>query len=287
MNKYLSLVKFSHTVFALPFALLGYFLGIKDHAEGFEWQTFMGVILCMVFVRSAAMAFNRYIDRDIDSMNPRTISREIPAGVIHAKAALIFTIINSVLFIITCYFINSLCFYLSPVALLVTLGYSYTKRFTFMCHVILGMGLALAPVGAYVAATGTFSLVTILYGVAVLFWVAGFDIIYALQDDQFDREHKLHSMPADFGRSKALWFSNVLHILSAVMIITNAYLLFNNDPDRLLVWVAAAAFVGSLIYQHRIISAEDLSRVDQAFFMTNGIASMVFCTLMIINTCFF
>ena len=284
MNKYLSLVKFSHTIFALPFALLGFFLGIQGDDHVFTWRIFIGVLLCMVFVRSAAMAFNRYIDRDIDSINPRTVSREIPAGVISAQSALFFTILNVVLFIITCYFINTLCFFLSPIAVLITLGYSYTKRFTYLCHVILGMGLALAPVGAYVAVTGMFSLVPILYGFAVLFWVAGFDIIYALQDDDFDRNHNLHSIPADLGRDKGLMLSSAFHVISALLIIANAYLLFeSSDTFYILVWVAALIFVGSLYYQHRLVSTTDLSKVNQAFFLTNGIASLVFGAIMIVE----
>lgn len=287
MNKYLSLVKFSHTIFALPFALLGFFLGIQSDEHVFTWQIFVAVLLCMIFVRSAAMAFNRYIDRDIDAINPRTVTREIPAGVISAQSALFFTILNVVLFIITCYFINTLCFYLSPIAVLITLGYSYTKRFTYLCHVILGMGLALAPVGAYVAVTGMFSLVPVLYGFAVLFWVSGFDIIYALQDDEFDRSHKLHSIPADLGRDKGLMLSSLFHVISAVLILANAYLLYSSgEPFSYIVWIAAIVFLGSLYYQHRLVSTTDLSKVNQAFFMTNGIASLVFGALMIIEMVF-
>lgn len=154
MKQYLSLVKFSHTIFALPFALLGFFLATLEVAQGVSWRLFLLVLLCMVFARSAAMAFNRYLDRDIDGVNPRTAQREIPAGIISPRAALIFVLINCLLFIITTWFINPLCFYLSPVALAVVLGYSYTKRFTFLCHFILGLGLSLAPIGAYLAAGG-------------------------------------------------------------------------------------------------------------------------------------
>ena len=154
VSKYLSLVKFSHTVFALPFAIIGFMLAVTLANEGFDWKLFVFVILCMVFARSAAMAFNRYLDRDIDKDNPRTAVREIPAGAISANSALGFVILTSALFVATTWFINPLCFFLSPVALLVVLGYSYTKRFTFLCHLVLGLGLSLAPIGAYLAVTG-------------------------------------------------------------------------------------------------------------------------------------
>ncbi|RME06912.1 MAG: 4-hydroxybenzoate octaprenyltransferase, partial [Bacteroidetes bacterium] len=187
MKKYLSLVKFAHTVFAMPFALLGYFLAVQLPDRHFDWKLLLLVVLCMVFARNAAMAFNRYLDRNIDKANPRTATREIPAGVISPQSALWFVILNAAGFIATTWFINSLCFLLSPVALLVILGYSFTKRFSALCHLVLGMGLALAPVGAYIAVTGSFATLPVLYGFAVLFWVSGFDIIYALQDDEFDR----------------------------------------------------------------------------------------------------
>ncbi len=281
MKKYLDLVKFSHTVFALPFALVGFTLGMIAVEYRFEWRSFLGVVGCMVFARSAAMAFNRYLDRDIDKLNPRTAVREIPAGAIEPRAALIFTLVNAVLFIATCWIINPLCFYLSPIALLITLGYSYTKRFTFLCHVVLGLGLALAPVGAYIAVTAEFSLESIIYGIGVLTWVSGFDIIYALQDDAFDRDHGLHSMPADFGRDRALMFSKSLHIITALAFVVNGYLLYHQSGVAWLVILATLTFIISLIIQHRLVSKDDLSRVDQAFFMTNGISSVLYGILII------
>ena len=194
MKNYLSLVKFSHTIFALPFALIGFFIAIGVHGYDFKWTTFIYVILCMVFARSAAMAFNRYVDRKIDKANERTANvREIPNGTIKPTSALVFVIINCVLFIATTYFINPLCFYLSPIALLVVLGYSYTKRFTALCHLVLGIGLGLAPIGAYLAVTGAFDWLPLYFSFAVLFWVSGFDIIYALQDESFDKQQQLHS----------------------------------------------------------------------------------------------
>ncbi len=160
VKSYLSLIKFSHTIFAMPFALIGYVIGIKIFNFQFSIFNFSLVLLCMVFARSAAMAFNRYLDRQFDAKNPRTAIREIPKGIISANHALIFTIASCSLFLVTCFFINKLCFYLSPVALLVVLGYSYTKRFTPLCHLILGLGLSLAPIGAYIAVTGKFDFLT-------------------------------------------------------------------------------------------------------------------------------
>src|SRR5437762_7136499 len=177
------------------------------------------IILCMIFARSAAMAFNRYLDRNFDSKNPRTAIREIPSGIISANSTLVFTVVSSFLFIITCYFINRICFFLSPVALLVVLGYSYTKRFTPLCHLILGLGLSLAPIGAYLAVTAHFSWLPVLFSLTVIFWVSGFDIIYSLQYEEFDKSQKLYSLPAWLGKSKALRISEILHAFSAACII--------------------------------------------------------------------
>ncbi len=277
MKRYLSLVKFSHTIFALPFAMIGYFIAIEQTASGVEWRILFLVLLCMVFARSAAMAFNRYLDRDIDQDNPRTKTREIPAGIISAKAALAFVLFNALAFIVTTWFINPLCFFLSPIALLVILGYSYTKRFTALCHFVLGLGLALAPVGAYLAVTGTFDLLPILYGLVVLLWVAGFDIIYALQDDQFDKNHELHSIPVWLGRHNALRLSETLHLFCALGILAAAWILGEQFPAfGWIHWVGAIIFIGLLLYQHLIVKENDLSRVNIAFFTTNGIASLIF-----------
>ena len=166
---YLSLVKFSHTIFAMPFAMIGLSLGFYDEKSKVTWLLVLAVVICMIFTRNAAMAFNRFVDKKIDAKNPRTSSREIPAGKVKSKGALLFVVVNSLLFVFTTYFINKLCFLLSPVALLVVLGYSYTKRFTSLSHLILGLGLSLAPVGAYLAIGGHFSIVPILIGLVVLF----------------------------------------------------------------------------------------------------------------------
>ncbi len=279
IKNYLSLVKFSHTIFALPFALIGFFLATQYSGFAFSWEKLGLVLLCMVLARSAAMAFNRYLDRDIDIQNERTEKREIPSGVISPQNALIFIVSCSLLFVLTTWFINPICFYLSPVALLVVLGYSYTKRFTFLCHFVLGLGLALAPVGAYLAVAGIFHILPVLYGLAVLFWVAGFDIIYALQDEAFDRSLKLHSVPVALGRERALKLSSVLHFLCALFVMTAAW----EGQFGALHWLAVLIFIILLIYQHRLVKPNDLSRVNLAFFTTNGVASVVFGSLVILD----
>lgn len=277
MKKYFSLVKFSHTIFAMPFALIGFFLAVHAKEGGRIWPVFIYVILCMVFARSAAMGFNRWLDEKYDRLNPRTAMREIPRGVVKKRNALIFVIINCILFIATTWLINPLCFYLSPIALLVILGYSYTKRFTAFCHLVLGLGLSLAPIGAYIALTGKFALLPILFSVIVLCWVSGFDIIYALQDDEFDKQHRLHSVPVWLGPEKGLAFSSILHAMAAILvIIAGIYGQF-----QWLYWLGAAMFIGMLIYQHVLVKPFDLSKVNRAFMTANGIASCVFAVFVI------
>lgn len=284
MKHYLSLITFSHTIFALPFALLGFFLASLKVGQGLNPRLFLLVLGAMIFARSAAMAFNRYLDRDIDEKNPRTIQREIPAGVIKAQSALIFVLINSLLFIGVTWLINPLCFYLSPIALLVILGYSFTKRFTFLCHFVLGLGLSLAPIGAYLAAGGGFDTIPILYSFAVLCWVSGFDIIYALQDEEFDKSLALHSVPVAMGKRRALYLSIFLHIICAVLIILAAFLLQETySAFSWLHWLASALFISLLIYQHTIVKPNDLSKVNRAFFTANGMASLIFGTLVILD----
>ncbi|MBO9593017.1 MAG: UbiA family prenyltransferase [Niabella sp.] len=298
-KNYLSLVKFSHTIFAMPFAFIGFFLGIRNtdisdqspNATGIlptMWNktvylfrekgwVFLLVLLCMIFARNAAMSFNRYLDRKYDALNPRTAVREIPAGILSARSVLWFTVLNSILFIVATYFINLICFYLSPVALLVVLGYSYTKRFTALCHLVLGLGLSLAPIGAYLAVTGVFDTLPILFSFAVLFWVSGFDIIYALQDEGFDRTNQLYSIPSVLGGKRALRVSELLHLLSATAVIAAAF----KGGFGGWYWAGVAVFVGMLIYQHSIVKATDLRRVNLAFMTANGIASVVFAVFVI------
>ena len=284
LKSYLSLVKFSHTIFALPFALVGFTLAISQDEYSFGWDKLCFVLLCMIFARSAAMAFNRYIDRDVDSANPRTAEvREIPNGTIKAKSALLFVIINAGLFIGSSYMLNSLCFYLSPIALLVILGYSYTKRFTALCHLVLGLGLSLSPIGAYLAVTASFDLLPILFSCIVLFWVGGFDIIYALQDESFDKKFNLHSIPVLLGTKNALLFARFLHVLTASVLV---YIAFNYFHNSILFYVAVFVFISLLLNQHRLVKAHDLSKINLAFFTNNGIASVIFGTLTILELLF-
>jgi 4-hydroxybenzoate polyprenyltransferase len=285
VKSYLSLIKFSHTVFALPFALVGFFLGISKINTGtLDYKILILIVLCMVFARSAAMAFNRYIDRDIDAINPRSAQREIPAGTIRPTGALLFVVINAALFIVTTFFINKLCFYLSPVALAVVLGYSLTKRFTFLCHLVLGLGLSLAPVGAFIAVTSLFGLISILFGITVLFWVAGFDIIYALQDETFDKEQKLFSIPSYFGAQKALYISKVFHFIAFLSMFFAVFLTsIHYSSQSWLTWSGFIIFTGLLVYQHSLVKYNDLSKVNMAFFTTNGMASVVFGLFYIID----
>jgi 4-hydroxybenzoate polyprenyltransferase len=279
MKKYLSLVTFSHTIFAMPFAFIGFFLAVTTTNHTFEWQKLLFMVLCMVFARNSAMAFNRYLDRDIDAKNPRTKVRDIPAGRLTAKAALTFTIINCTLFIVTTFFINRLCFYLSPLALLVVLGYSATKRFTALCHLVLGLGLSLAPIGAYLVVTGEFALLPVFFSLAVLCWVSGFDIIYALQDEDFDRTESLHSIPAWLGKVNALRLSTFLHVLSAMFIVLPVFFTAVGWPY----YLGIAFFCSMLIYQHMLVKPNDLSRVNFAFMTTNGIASVIFAVFFMID----
>jgi 4-hydroxybenzoate polyprenyltransferase len=279
MKKYLSLVTFSHTIFAMPFAFIGFFLAVTTTTHTFEWPKLVMMVLCMVFARNSAMAFNRYLDRNIDAKNPRTKVRDIPAGRISATSALTFTIANCLLFIATTYFINPLCFYLSPVALLVVLGYSATKRFTALCHLVLGLGLSLAPIGAYLVVTGEFDKLPIFFSLAVLCWVSGFDIIYALQDEDFDRAENLHSIPAYLGKVNALRLSTFLHVLSAIFIALPVFY----TQVGLLYYVGILFFCIMLTYQHLLVKPHDLSRVNFAFMTTNGIASVVFASLFLLD----
>lgn len=282
IKSYFSLVKFAHTIFAMPFALIGFFYGLKMidyHLNRPWWLLFILVILCMVFARSAAMAFNRWLDAEYDAKNPRTIIREIPGGIISKKNAMIFVIFNCIAFIISTFFINTLCFVLAPVALFVILFYSYTKRFTVLCHFILGLGLSLAPIGAYIAVTGKFAVVPVLFSLSVLFWVSGFDIIYALQDEEFDKQNNLHSIPSWMGTKKALHVSEFLHFLSAASVIAAGIM----GDFSTLYWSGVVVFAFFLFYQHTLIKPKDLSKVNKAFFSSNGIASVIFCVLVLLD----
>jgi 4-hydroxybenzoate polyprenyltransferase len=274
---YTRLVKFEHTIFALPFALIGFFLAVEHESGRLSLILLLKVVGCMVFARNSAMGFNRYLDRKFDSANPRTSGREIPAGVIAPQKALIFVVINSLFFILISWLINDLCFYLSPVALFIILSYSYTKRITPLCHFVLSAGLGLAPIGAYLAVAGQFALTPLLFSMIVFFWVSGFDIIYACQDVDFDRANNLNSIPAMTGILKALQLSLLVHVITIIFVVWAGIIL----DSGWIYWTGAVIFIGLLIYQHLIIKPNDLSRVNIAFGTTNGIASVIFAIFVI------
>ncbi len=284
LQKYLSLVTFSHTIFAMPFAILGMVIAMDQ----LDWKMPSGellrittlVVLAMITARSAAMAFNRYLDADIDAMNERTKSREIPSGVISRPRALGFTVLMSLGFVLCSLAINPLCFYLSPVALFVILFYSYTKRFTALCHIVLGLGLGLAPIGAYMAVRQSLDPGIILLGVSVLLWVGGFDIVYSLQDKDFDDSQSLHSIPVYLGVRRSIVLSRVLHVFSWLFLGGAMYRLYGS-PHGLMI-IALAFFGAVLFYQHGLYSERDLSRINKKYLTTNGVASLVFCTLVLI-----
>lgn len=277
INDYFGLVKFSHTIFAMPFALTGYFMGAAE--VGFSWLLLVQVVACMVLARTAAMAFNRLVDRKFDAMNPRTSAREIPAGRVSVGAARCLVVGCALCFVAVCATINMLCLVLAPVALLVVLGYSYAKRFTSLCHLILGLGLAIAPVGAYIAVTGSFAAAPLILSGLVFTWVAGFDVIFALQDVMFDRSANLRSIPASVGVCGGLVISAVLHLLTVAAVVAIGVCYINN----VWYWIGAAAFTGLLVFQHLIVKPTDLSRVGLAFGTTNGVASIVFALFTIVS----
>lgn len=283
-SDYLRLVKFSHTIFAMPFAMIGFTYALKcgNHNLSKPWQwvvLLVQVVLCMVFARNTAMGFNRWADWRIDAENPRTANREIPAGVISPKKALWFVVVNAVLFIITASTINILTAVLSPVALAVVMFYSYCKRFTSLAHLVLGLSLGIAPVGAYIAVTGEFALAPCILAVLVMTWCGGFDIIYALQDAAFDRERGLHSIPSRFSARTALLFSTLLHVISAASLIWFASLL----PGRWYLWIGITIFCFLLALQHLLVTPTKQKNIGIAFGTLNGLASLTLAIFVILD----
>lgn len=254
-------------------------MAIFSDPHPFRWESLIFVLLCMVFARNAAMSFNRYCDKEFDKKNPRTAMREIPKGKISARNALIFTIVNSVLFIISSGYFNKTTLVLSPVALTIILMYSYTKRFTFLSHFILGIGLAIAPAGAYIAVTEQLSLPVIILSVSVFLWTSGFDILYSLQDEEFDRTNNLFSIPARFGRKNSLIISALVHTACIAGIIYYTTILL----PTYIMWSGTVIFTILLIYQHLIIKINDISKINIAFGTLNGIASIFFSLMAIID----
>lgn len=281
ISAYFSLIKFSHTVFAMPFALIGAVLGFK-HGQFAQvpWDLFLWVVICMFFARSAAMSFNRYTDAKIDALNPRTKNREIPKGVYKPSEVLIFTLLNAILFITATYFINPLVFYLSPVALLVILGYSYTKRFTFLSHIWLGLALALAPLGAYMVFSATFSLIPLPFSLIVIFWVSGFDVVYATQDADFDKKHGLQSIPSLLGARKALIVAFLLHLLAMALVIITG-IIFHWS---FVYWIGAVIFFIMLSWEHIMVwNNYSQKSVNTAFATLNSYAGLLYGIAVIID----
>ncbi|MFD0711154.1 UbiA-like polyprenyltransferase [Paenibacillus sp. GCM10027626] len=274
----MEMIKFEHTVFALPFAFMGALLGAVVVEKRLpEWSEIGWILLAMVGARSAAMGLNRIIDRAIDKMNPRTANRAIPAGLLKVAEVMLFTVVSFAVLIFAASFLDPICMKLMPIAVFLLVLYSYTKRFTWLCHVFLGLTIGLAPLGAWVAVTGTLDASAWLLYVAVVFWLAGFDIIYACQDFEFDRKHGVYSIPARFGLRGALWISRVFHMITAACFL----MLFWLTPlswGYLLGTIIAAAI---LFYEHWLVQPNDTSRVQTAFFTMNGTLSIVVfvCTL--------
>jgi 4-hydroxybenzoate polyprenyltransferase len=270
----LEMIKFEHSVFALPFALTGALLAIREDrfATGdLPWKL-LWIIVAMVAARSAAMAFNRVIDADIDAKNPRTAGRHLPAGTLTKTFAWFFVAIASLVFLLAARQLNPLCLRLAPAALIIVLAYSFTKRFTSLSHVVLGFALGIAPAAAWIAIRGSLDPRIIWLSAAVTFWTAGFDIIYSCQDFEFDRREGLFSLPGQLGIAGALWVARVFHLamLGCLLMLVAA---FHLGP---LGWLAAAVVAALIAYEHRLVRAGDLSRIDAAFFTMNGWVSVLF-----------
>ena len=274
---FLEMIKFSHTVFALPYAFTGALLA----ARGLPTPSQSGWIVCaMVGARSAAMGLNRVIDAEIDGSNPRTSGRAIPAGLLGRGAVLVFIALSVLLMLFAARMLNPLCLYLSPVALGFMLLYSYCKRFTALAHLVLGICLAGAPLGAWIAIRGETEPSAYLLGLAVLFWVAGFDILYAMQDLDFDRESGLHSIPAWLGVTGSLWTARVFHLIACVF-LGALYLTMHLGPFYL---AGVGAACGMLLYEHWLLRAGDLRQLDAAFFNMNGYISVTLCLATLLDT---
>ncbi len=258
------MIKFSHSIFAMPFALAAFFLATRR--DGFSEEKLLWVIVAMVGARSAAMGFNRWLDADIDAKNPRTAKRELPTGALSRPQVRTFVILASAALVVAAWRLNPLCLALSPIALAVAFGYSYTKHFTMLSHAVLGLALAIAPVGGWLAVRGQFDLTPIPIGLAVLFWVGGFDILYSCQDVDFDRKESLHSIPARLGVPRALMLARLAHVAAIACLLLVPLV-------ETLHWsyFAGCGLIAALFaYEHSLVKADDLSRIDAAFFTVNG-----------------
>jgi len=275
--KYLSLVKFAHTIFAMPFALIGLFLAIELAGGEFTWRLLLLILLAMVFARNSAMGFNRWADRKIDAKNPRTAKREIPSALLSPSAVLVFVIVNVAFFVIVAALINGLALYLSVPAIIILLGYSYLKRLTSLCHYGLGLALSCAPAAAYISVTGRLDYAPLILSLIVFLWSSSFDILYSLADEEFDRSEGLHSIPGLLGRKRAMIVSALGHALVLPLLW-----IFGYSAGLGIIYVTGAAiFAALLVYQHLIIKPNDISRLNAAFFTANGVASVIFAVFTI------
>jgi 4-hydroxybenzoate polyprenyltransferase len=273
IRSYASLVRFSHTVFALPFAFASLVLAWPNHPT--TLRTVLWILVAMVGARTAAMGFNRLADRKFDALNPRTRGWELPKGTVKTWEAGLLTIVASIIFVFAAYQLNWTCFVLSPVALAVIFFYSLTKRFTWASHLFLGVALSLAPIGAWLAVAGwpidlQEFVIPLCLGLAVIFWLAGFDVIYSLQDREFDRAHGLHSIPVRFGIARALRLSTLFHVCTVVFLI----LVGIASNLGVIYWVGCLAVSLILMWEHRIVRPDDLSRINRAFFDFNAYVSI-------------
>lgn len=270
----LEMIKIEHTLFALPFAFLGMVLA----ADGWpEWRTVLWIVVAMVGARSAAMGFNRLADRQIDGANPRTRDRAIPAGLLSPTSVALFVAASIALLLVAAWQLNPLALRLAPLAIAIILLYSYTKRFTSLCHLVLGLGISGAPLGAWIAVRGDIAATPLLLAGAVLCWVAGFDVLYALQDVDFDRSQALHSIPARLGVRGALVVSGLLHL--AMLVLLAAIPWVHPTPVGAGFWIGLAGCLGLVSFQHWVVRPSDLSRLDAAFFQANGaLAVWLFAT---------
>jgi len=275
VGRYLSLIKFEHTLFALPFALISLLVASAGRPG---WRTMLWVVVAMVGARSAAMAFNRLVDWRLDAGNPRTAERHIPAGTISVVGAAVFVALSAAVLVLAAGMLNPLCFRLSPVALVVVLGYSYMKRVSAAAHLVLGLGLGIAPVGAWLAVTGEFAAFPLWLCAGVVFWVAGFDTIYACQDTEYDREVGLHSLAVRLGVGRALVVSRVFHALAVVMIAGAFGQATVLGPISLL---GVLAMAGLLVWEQTIVRGGDLRRIDRAFFEINSWIGVVLLIVVI------
>ena len=270
----LEMIKFEHSIFALPFALTGALLAWREQRFALDglWGKLGWIVVAMVAARSAAMAFNRLADAAIDGRNPRTASRHLPAGLLTPGFVRLFLAASLALFLLASYCLNPLCLMLAPVAIAVVLGYSYTKRFTPLSHLVLGLALGIAPTAAWIAVTGAIDLRTGWLTLAVMLWTAGFDIIYSCQDHDFDRRHGLHSIPARWGIARALWLARALHVgmIASLLMLAHSFGLGGYAGAGIALTAALLA------YEHSLVRPGDLSRVNVAFFTLNGWVSVLF-----------